>query len=89
MSSLGKAGALSEPDLRVRVERWRQVSRQFPQDQLARAALADNAASLASAQDDPAALDLAIQTYQGLLDESARPEQRLALEGTLKALKTR
>jgi len=81
--------ALSEPDLRVRVERWRQVSRQFPQDQLARAALADNAASLASAQDDPAALDLAIQTYQALLAESARPEQRLALEGTLKALKTR
>src|SRR5436853_411627 len=71
------------------IDRVRALAAQTRPEQLARAALADNAASLASAQDDPAALDLAIQTYQGLLDESARPEQRLALEGTLKALKTR
>jgi|SRR5437762_7844952 len=79
--------ALSEPDLRARLERWREVSQRFPQDQLARAALADNAASLASAQDDPAALDLAIRTYEGLLGEATRPDQRAALEATLRALK--
>ena len=79
--------ALSEPDLRARLERWREVSQRFPQDQLARAALADNAASLASAQDDPAALDLAIRTYEGLLGEATRPGQRAALEATLRALK--
>src|SRR5919198_2878127 len=43
--------ALSEPALRLRVERWRQVSLKFPHDQLARAALADNAASLAISED--------------------------------------
>lgn len=81
--------ALSEPDLRTRVERWRDVSRRFPQDQLARAALADNAVSLASADDDPAALDLAIVTYEGLLAEATRTDQRLALEASLQALKNR
>src|SRR5438105_10295166 len=78
--------ALSEPNLRARVDRWLEVSRQFPQDQLARAALADNAASLASADDDPAALDLAIATYEGLLAEASNPTQRAALQGTLKVL---
>jgi hypothetical protein len=79
--------ALSEPNLRARVDRWLEVSRQFPQDQLARAALADNAASLAGADDDPAALDLAIATYEGLLAEATNPEQRAALQETLKALR--
>ena len=79
--------ALSEPGVRERLERWRRVARRFPHDQLARAALADNAASLASSEDDPAALDLAITTYEGLLGESTRPEQREALEATLRALK--
>jgi hypothetical protein len=79
--------ALSEGNLRTRVERWREVARCFPQDQLARAALADNAASLAGAEDDPAALDLAIVTYESLLAEAIRPEQRLALASTLQALR--
>ena len=79
--------ALSEPGLRARVERWREVARRFPQDQLARAALADNAASLASGEDDPAALDVAIVPYESLLAEAVRPEQRLALESTLRALR--
>ena len=79
--------ALSDPNLRMRVERWREVARRFPQDQLARAALADNAASLAGAEDDPAALDLAIVTYESLLAEAIRPEQRLALQSTLQALR--
>jgi hypothetical protein len=81
--------ALSEPSLRPRVERWLQVTHQFPHDQLARAALADNATSLASEEDDPAALDLAIATYERLLHEANRPEQRAALEATLKALRGR
>ena len=81
--------ALSEPTLRTRVDRWLEVSRQFPQDQLARAALADNAASLAGSDDDPAALDLAIATYESLLVEARHPEQRSALQETLRALKKR
>jgi len=79
--------ALSESELRTRVDRWRAVSRRFPQDQLARAALADNAVSLATADDDPAALDLAIVTYEGLLAEATHPQQRSAIEATLKALR--
>jgi hypothetical protein len=81
--------ALSEADLRSRVERWREVARQFPEDQLARAALADNAVSLATSDDDPAALDLAIVTYESLLAEATRAEHRLALESTLAALRKR
>ena len=69
------------------MERWRQVTTQFPQDQLARAALADNAASLAASDDDPAALDLAIATYESLLAEALHPEQRVALQETLRTLK--
>src|SRR5689334_17180614 len=81
--------ALAEADLRGRVERWLEVSRTFPEDQLARAALADNAVSLSSQEDDPAALDLAIATYEGLLAEAKHPAQREALETTLAALKRR
>ena len=79
--------ALAEPNLRVRVDRWLEVTQQFPQDQLARAALADNAASLAGAEDDPAALDLAIATYESLLNEATNVEQRVALVATLQALR--
>lgn len=79
--------ALAEPDLRKRVERWLEVATHFPADQLARAALADNATSLASEQDDLVALKLAIDTYEGLLVESTHTAQRLALEETLKKLK--
>jgi len=81
--------ALSEADLRARVDRWLEVSRQFPHDQLARAALADNAASLAGSDDDPAALDLAIATYESLLAEATHAKQRAALESTLAALRKR
>src|SRR6266581_1376725 len=41
--------ALAESNPRERVSRWQQVSSRFPQDQLAKANLADNAASLAHA----------------------------------------
>lgn len=80
--------ALAESDVRRRVERWTQVADRFPQDQLARAALADNATSLAGAQHDALALDLAIKTYEGLLKEAKTPTQRRALETTLETLRT-
>ena len=79
--------ALAEPILRERVERWRQVAERFPDDQLARAALADNAASLAGAERDPLALALAIATYESLLAEATLPHQRAALESALGTLR--
>jgi hypothetical protein len=79
--------ALSESNPRERVMRWQAVSEQFPADQLARAALADNATSLAGAEHDPLALDLAVRTYEGLWAEASRPEERRALEETIGKLK--
>ena len=78
--------ALAESSVRERMERWRQVAARFPHDQLARAALADNAASLAGAEHDPLALDLAIATYRGLLAEARAPAQRMALEHAIETL---
>jgi hypothetical protein len=80
--------ALAEPDLRKRTERWLEVTTRFPADQLARAALADNATSLANDESDPVALKLAIATYEGLLAESTATAQRLALEQSLKTLRS-
>ncbi|HET9798024.1 MAG TPA: hypothetical protein VFP90_08545 [Gemmatimonadaceae bacterium] len=79
--------ALTESDPRARMERWREVSERFPADQLARAALADNAASVAGAEHDPRALDLAVATYEGLWAEASRDEERRALEETIEKLK--
>ena len=79
--------ALAEPDPRARTERWTRVTERFPADQLARAALADNAASLAGAEHDPLALDLAVRTYEGLWAEASRDEERRALEETIAKLK--
>lgn len=79
--------SLSESDNRKRMERWREVTERFPDDKLARAALADNATSLAGAEQDPLALDLAIRTYEGLWAEAPNPEQREALEKTLETLR--
>lgn len=79
--------ALAEPDPRARTERWQHVTTRFPADQLARAALADNATSLAGAEHDPLALDLAVRTYEGLWAEASHPDQRRALEDTLAKLK--
>ena len=80
--------ALAEADLRKRVERWLVVTQRFPEDQLARAALADNATSLANDEQDPVALKLAIATYETLLAESTHTAQRLALEQSLKTLRS-
>ena len=79
--------ALAQSDLRKRVERWLDVTKKFPGDQLARAALADNAVSLSSEQDDPVALQVAISTYEGLLAETKNTAQRLAIEQSLKTLR--
>lgn len=79
--------ALAESHPRARLARWRQVVERFPADQLARAAVADNAASVAGAEFDHDALALAIRTYEGLLAESTHPAQRAALESTLAALR--
>lgn len=79
--------ALAESNPRARMERWQQVAATFPADQLARAALADNAASLAGAEHDPIALDLAVSTYEALWAEASRDEERRALEETIAKLK--
>ena len=79
--------ALAESDPRARMERWRAVTERFPADQLARAALADNAASVAGAEHDPRALDLAVETFEGLWAEASRDEERQALEETITKLK--
>jgi cytochrome c-type biogenesis protein CcmH/NrfG len=79
--------ALSESDPRLRVTRWQQVSARFPLDELAKANLADNAASLAGAEHDYQAVDLAIETYEDLLSTAQQPDQRRALEKAIKTLK--
>jgi len=79
--------ALAESNPRERVSRWQQVSARFPSDELAKANLADNAASLAGAEHDYQAVDLAIETYEDLLVTAQQPEQRSALEKAIKTLK--
>lgn len=79
--------ALSESDPRQRMARWQQVVARFTSDDLARAALADNAASLAGAEHDADALDLAIDTYQQLLTTAQNPAQVTAISTALNALR--
>jgi hypothetical protein len=79
--------ALTTESLRERVTRWQQVAARFPTDDLARAAMADNAASLASTEDDPVALRLAIATFEDLLSRTQNSQQRMAIESALGALK--
>jgi hypothetical protein len=79
--------ALAESDPRERVARWQQVSTRFPTDDLAKANLADNAASLAGAEHDYQAVDLAIETYEDLLTRAELADQRSALEKAIKTLK--
>jgi hypothetical protein len=79
--------ALSESSPRDRVRRWQQVSERFPQDHLALAAMADNAASVAGAEQDYAMLDVAIETYEALLEQTTEPAQRDALTTALNALR--
>lgn len=78
--------SLAESDPRQRVARWQQVCTRFPSDELAKANLADNAASLAGAEHDYDAVDLAISTYRELLGTASVPEQRTALEKAISTL---
>lgn len=80
--------ALSESDIRARVARWQQVTGRFPDDDLAKAILADNATSLAGAESDEHALALAIETYEDLLSRATIREQRASLEKALGTLRT-
>ena len=79
--------ALANESPRERTNRWREVVRRFPGDDLARANLADNAASVAGAEDDPVALKLAIDTFEELRRRATRDEQRSALDRALAALR--
>ena len=79
--------ALSEASPRSRVERWQQITVRFPDDELAKANLADNAAALAGAENDPVALKLAVATYESLLSSATHAAQRAALENALTTLR--
>lgn len=79
--------ALAEGNPRERTSRWKQVAARFQDDLLARANLADNAAALAGAEQDYEALDLAIGSYEELLEKSEIPEQREALGKAIATLK--
>jgi tetratricopeptide (TPR) repeat protein len=79
--------ALTEGNQRDRTVRWLQVTQRFPEDLLAKAALADNAASLAAAEHDKEALAMAIGAYEELWANSPTAEQRAALETALNTLR--
>jgi hypothetical protein len=79
--------ALTEESPRGRMQRWHQVTTRFPEDKLAHAALADNAASVASAENDTVALKLAIGTYEVLLSTATEAREREALASALSTLK--
>lgn len=79
--------ALAESNPRHRMEQWLRVSLQFPDNDLARANLADNAVSVADAEHDPAALQLALETYSDLRARATNPEQQVALDRALTTLR--
>ena len=83
---LGISG-LCRNQIRDNVSPEQQVSARFPADDLARANVADNAASLAGAEHDYDALDLAIATYEQLLGTAEQQEQKNALETAIRTLK--
>jgi len=79
--------ALTETDPRTRMRRWLQVSERFPDDDLARASLADNAAAVAAAEDDPAARQLALDTFARLRSTAPYVAQREALDKAIETLR--
>src|SRR5450432_655285 len=80
--------ALTEGVPRERMMRWKQVVDRFPEDDLARASLADNATGLASGERDREALQLAIRSYEMLRRKATNPGQRAAVESALKTLRS-
>jgi hypothetical protein len=80
--------ALTEGVPRERMMRWKQVVERFPEDDLARASLADNATALASGERDREALQLAIRSYEVLRRKATDPTQRAAVERALATLRS-
>lgn len=81
--------ALTETDPRGRMMRWLQVTERFPDDDLARATLADNAAAVGAAEDDPVAVKLALDTFVELRRRARHETQRHALDHAIDALRAR
>lgn len=81
--------ALTETEPRARMSRWLQVTERFPEDDLARANLADNAATVGAAEDDPVARQLAIDNFAELRARAPHPAQRDALDRAIAALRNR
>lgn len=79
--------ALTEGVPRERMMRWKQVVERLPEDDLARASLADNATSLASAERDREALQIAIKSYEMLRRRTTNPTQLAAVEQALATLR--
>ncbi len=79
--------ALAESSPRGRMTRWHQVTMRFPDDKLAHAALADNATSVASAENDSVALKLAVGTYEMLLATAESADEKSALASALGTIK--
>lgn len=79
--------ALSESNPRQRVARWQQVVARFPGDDLALANVADNATGVAGNEQDYDMLDLAVASYESLLERAEHQAQRDAIETALKALR--
>lgn len=79
--------ALAESAPRERTDRWREVVERFPDDPMSRVNLADSAASLAGAENDPVALKLAVASYEHLLARASRDDERAALTRALEALR--
>ena len=80
--------ALADEQPRGRVGRWQQVVTRFPEDNLALANVADNAASVAGAEHDYEMVDVAIAAYEQLRARATRDEERAAVDralGTLRA----
>jgi hypothetical protein len=79
--------SLSEGDPRARIARWNQVVDRFPEDDLARANLADNLASVAGGEHDMEALEGAIKQFEILLAKAVHPDQRLQVSKALEVLR--
>jgi tetratricopeptide (TPR) repeat protein len=79
--------ALAEEQPRERVARWQQVATRFPQDDLALANVADNAASVAGAERDYGMVDVAIGAYEQLRSRARRDDERTAVDRALETLR--
>ncbi|MGQ0539812.1 MAG: hypothetical protein ACT4R6_12755 [Gemmatimonadaceae bacterium] len=79
--------ALSESDPRSRVGRWQQVATRFPEDTLALANVADNAAAVAGAERDYEMVDVAIDAYEALRARARRDDELVAVDRALEVLR--